>query len=224
MAYLNDKINQLEKEIAILKDKINSLSEKTEKTRKPPESKIGMLELSKNRPMPSTGRVGRIHGGQGNIIWNDGDLSNPPWGTEPNTPTKAYNEHGHSRFSGGALPIDVVEFVEYDWGELTNKHCAAFWYEDPTIAKVKNSSNEEVEKIGVLDLVFNADTGKWGVTTYEINVEHTYLVKRKADGTIETDENGVEKKSVLYNADSTKSAVVWDSTGQVWRFHATYAE
>jgi hypothetical protein len=46
---------------------------------------------------------------------------------------------------------------------------------------------------------------------------------RDKDGNIMLDANGKEMKSLLYNSDSTKTSVVWDSNAEVWRFLAVYA-
>ena len=63
----------------------------------------------------------------------------------------------------------------------------------------------------------------WGVAAYEIDVKKCYLVIRDSDGNIELDSNGQEKKSLLYNEDQTKTSVIWDKDGGVWRIFSVYA-
>ena len=38
------------------------------------------------------------------------------------------------------------------------------------------------------------------------------------------DENGNEKRALLYNIDDTKTNVIWDKTAKCFRFYAVYAE
>ena len=223
---LNEQILELRNEITRLQQKINNLSEYVEKGNPVPYSKVGGTQNNPQKsPIgPRSGR-GSISGGK--IMWNNSELNYPALNQKPQTPTKGYNKHGHSRYAGGALDKNTLEIVEYDidWEEDNyNKHCQDFWENSPSIANTQNSDDENVEKIGNLDLVFNADTQKWGTTSYEINVEDCYFVKRDENGDIQLDSKGQEMKAPIYNSDSTKTSMVWDENGQVWRFYATFAD
>lgn len=59
--------------------------------------------------------------------------------------------------------------------------------------------------------------------SYEIDVNKCYLVALNSDGSISTDSHGIEKISVLYSADNTKTSVVWDETAKCFRLYAVYA-
>jgi hypothetical protein len=219
---LNEKIIQLENKILTLESKIQDLSQNVEESpRKPYSISGGGKSLSSNRATDiRTGRNAQLSGA---VLWNDAEMAFPPLNTEPDIPTEGYNKHSHSRFSGGALIKDVLEIVEYEWGAITNKHCQQFFYPEPKIKKEINSYGESVDKIGLLDLVFNPDTGTWGVAAYEIDVKRCYLVERDENGDIAVDSKGQEKKSLLYNEDATKSSIVWDENAGVFRFYAVYA-
>jgi hypothetical protein len=220
---LNERIEQLEKTIAALEQKVRDLSLNTEGKSKSPNTIGGNIRSSSmNFPVdPKTG-LGAMYGNA--VIWNDSELKTPILNGEPTYPVVGFNKHSHSRFSGGALIKDVLEIVEYDWGTITNKHSQGYLnLTENDIVTVINSKDEPVKKIGLLDLVFNADTLTWGASAYEIDVKKCYLVERDEDGNIALDENDNEKKSLLFNEDTTKSSVVWDKNAQVWRFYATYA-
>jgi hypothetical protein len=219
--YLQDKINKLERQIAVLESTIQDLLAKQEDKKIQPFSKVGQSEsISLVNPVDATTGLGALYGN--GVIWNDSELKIPSLHEEPPIPTKGYNKHGHSEFSGGALDINTVEFIEFDLSGISNKHSQMFWQTQPEIKTELNSSGEAVAKKGNLDIAFNADTGKWGF--FEINVEKVNFVKRKSDGTIETDSKGQEMKSPLYNSDSTKTSLVWDVNAKVWRIYAVYAE
>lgn len=210
MGKLTNKIKELEVKVAALEAKLKDISLKTEEREPTPYSKVGQ-EHDKGfaSPVdPGTG-LGGAYGGQ--MIWNDIDANflplNTAWGEQ--TPSRGYNRHSHSRFSGGALEINTLEFVEYDielasteatdvkgntiknyykWDDDTyNKDMPQHWRhtgrsrKDPDIKKSDNSDGEEVLHIGPLDLVFNPDTKKWSVTAAYIDVEKTYLVQYETD-------------------------------------------
>lgn len=210
-----------------LQDKLKDLSENTEEKDPSNYTKSGGIKNdSEKRPVDlSTGLPSVL---AGSVIWNDTELLKPAYGKKPSAPIKGYNRHSHSRFSGGALDINTLELVEYDidWAlnNLYNKDIQSVWRGLPTIKQLQNSKNENVSKIGYLDLIFNADTHKWGTSAYEIDVKKCYLVLRDEEGNIEKDINGQEMKAPLYNEDVTKTNLVWDKNSRSWRFYATYAE
>jgi hypothetical protein len=220
---LNDKVKLLENEVAKLSAKILDLSKNTEETYKKPISIVGgTRDSSMNRAIDiRSGRVGNLGSP---VLWNNTEI-NAIYGTQPDDPTIGYNKHSHSRFSGGALIKDVLEIVELDWGSITNKHSQGFLKPEdfPAIVKAENTKGEQIDKIGLLDLVFNPDTGTWGCSAYEIDIKKCYLVERDEDGNIALDSKGQEKKSLLYNEDQTKTCIVWDENAGCYRFYAAYA-
>jgi len=157
---LNARIEELENQVQFLLNKIKDLSKDTENKYKSPYTVTGKsLDVSLIRPIGyNSGLCQKFGGG---IIWNNTEINIPPLDEEPEEPTKGYHKHTHSRFAGGALIIDALEFVEYDWGELINKHSQTFWREEPEIVKVLNSANESIDKIGKLALVFVPDDELW---------------------------------------------------------------
>ena len=228
---LNSRITELENIIIELTAKVEDLSRNTEGTYKKPITVVGG---SRDRGTVSSvdikAGMGQIQGGF--VIWNTSELGNPPSNVEPPVPDsitgKGYNKHSHSRFSGGALIKDVIEIVEYDFvtTPITNKHSQQFWVTQPNIKTEIDTSNPKkptVEKIGLLDLVFNPSTKTWGTPAYEIDVKKCYLVERDANGIIVVDSKGREMKSPLYNTDPTKTSIVWDENGNCWRLYAAYA-
>ena len=219
---LNTRIKQLEEQVATLIAKINDLSANSDQKSLNPYSVVGGSPTKGSiHPVDPSSGAGFILGGS--IIWNDSELALPPINVEPPLPSKGYNKHSHSRFSGGALIFDKLEIVEYDWGSIVNKESQQFWNPQPEIKKDKDSNGVSVDKIGLLDLTFNPDTKKWSTAAHEIDVKTCYLVMRDKDGNIMLDANGKEMKSLLYNSDSKKTSVVWDSNAEVWRFLAVYA-
>jgi hypothetical protein len=208
--------------------------------------------------MPSTGTgLGKIPGMKDNIIFNDSELKFVPWGTQPSTPNKGYNKHSHSRYAGGALDINTLELVEYDTdedgdivdeeGNKLNKHSQSYWKNQPLIAK---ASDGITDKIGTLDIEFDASSGKWITGSNIIDVERTLLVqyvwKDELGNEVPAGTEGatreIEHSSVLLqetpapegetesarvireNSDLNQSTVVWDSNAGVWRFYAVYAD
>jgi hypothetical protein len=206
---INERIESLENKIIELEAKLGAVSSNTEGASKQNYSVVG---------------ASKDHNISRNIIWNNTEI-NAAYGTQPETPKFGYNKHTHSRFSGGALINGVIEIVEYDWESVTNKHSQG--YVDLKITKAANSSGESVDKIGLLDLVFNADTLTWGCPAYEIDVTKCFLVQRETTGInkgeIKKDSKLQEMKSPLYSADVTKTSVAWDENAQCWRFYAVYA-
>jgi hypothetical protein len=225
---LNSRITELENKILELEDKVRDLSQNTEGIYKKPITVVGGGRDRGNiSSVDIKSGMGQILGGS--IIWNTSELGNPPANVEPSVPNaitgKGYNKHSHSRFSGGALIKDVIEIVEYDFVEtpITNKHSQQFWVTQPKIKKAENTNKEQVDKIGLLDLVFNPDTQTWGTPAYEIDVKKCFLVMRDKNGNIVLDSKGQEKKSPLYNTNQLKTSVVWDENAKVWRFYAVYS-
>jgi hypothetical protein len=220
---INIRIYQLENEIISLRAKLDDLSRNTEETYRKPITVVGGGPATGNTsPTDIESGLGSLKGGP--VLWNNTEI-NAPYGTQPASPSVGYNKHAHSRYSGGALIKNVIEIVEYEWGTITNKHSQGFLKpsQAPKIKKEENSYGVQVDKIGLLDLVFNPDTKTWGTPAYEIDVKKCYLVERNANGDIVLDSRGNEKKSPLYNSDQTKSAIVWDANAGVWRFYAVYA-
>ena len=218
---LNEKIALLEFQVAELEQKIKDLSANTEQKYKNPTSIVGGIrDRSTIHPVDFSAGKGQECGG--GVIWNDSELALPPADSEPPLPSKGYNKHTHSRFSGGALLKDGVEVVEFEAGGISNIHSQQYWQDEPEIKTTINSNKQTVDKIGTLELIFDADTKKWGSPAYEIDVKKCYLVERDENGDIAM-ANGQEKKSPLYNSDITKTAIIWDSNAGVWRFLAVYA-
>ena len=219
---LNQKINEMQQEIIILQAKLNSLSQYTEEKPKLPQSIVGDNSKSLISPVDAKVGLGRVQGNA--VVWNDGELRTPPLNEEAEMPEEGYNKHSHSRYSGGALVKDIVEIVEIEnLNDFTNPHSQQHWQDKPVIATTKNTNEETVEKIGILNLIFNADSRTWGTATYEIDVKKCFFVERGADGMIATDSKDQLKISPLFNEDETKSAIVWDENARVWRFYAVYA-
>ncbi len=248
MTTINKKIKNLEIEVKKLKSKLFDLSKNVESKVIPPYTKIGASrDRSQIRPVDIETGLGQAFGG--NLIFNDSELNFPPYGDKPSEPTKGYNKHSHSKYAGGALDINSVEFVDYDadfeTSLLYNKHCQGFWLSSPPIKKVTNSQGQSVEKIGNLDIEYDPDTRKWKASggIIEIDIDNTYFVKYiwKKDGDevpagtegatreVKTDENGNLMKSplVLYeetvsNETKNKANAVWDKDAQCFRLYAVF--
>jgi len=224
---LVDRIRELEVALDFLLSKVEDLSKNTEQKLMGSTTIVGGIE-NKGLLSPvdiSTG-LGAIMGN--GVIWHDGELDFPPANAEAPLPTKGYNKHTHSRYSGGAIIKQNFEIVEYDptdWVTVPprNPHSQQFWQTNPKIRTTTNSKDETVEMIGALDLIFNSDTEKWGTAAYEIDINKCYIVERDADGDIVLDSKGKEKKSPLYNTDQTKTSIQWDEDNQVWRLYAAFA-
>jgi len=222
---LVDRIQALEDRIIFLTGKLEDLSKNVEQ-KHPTSTTVsgGVQSRGLLSPIDIDSGMGAIMGN--GVIWNNGELDYPPINAEAPTPTKGYNKHTHSRYSGGALIKQNLEIVEYDstwFATITNKHSQQFWQTTPKIATEVNTNHETKEKIGLLDLVFNADTLKWGTAAYEIDIKKCYFVERNADGDIVLDSNGEEKKSPLFNDDQTKTSIIWDEDSKVWRLYAAFA-
>lgn len=221
------QIQALENQLRIITTKIEDLSKSTEEKDIKPYSTVGSKrDRSQTRPTDIATGLGQVF--TGSVIWNDVEQIISRFGQKPDNPKKGYNRHSHSRFSGGALDVKTLEIVEYDvdWEiDDWNKDCQSLWRTSPVIKKEQNSHNQNIEKIGLLDLIFNPDTQKWGTSAFEIDVTKCYLVQRDPDtGEIVKDENNIEKKALLYNTDPTKTNIVWDKNSKCWRFYAVYAE
>lgn len=227
---LNERIEQLEKEVLQLTAKLKDLTQNTESKFNKPVSLVGGIrDRSSIRPIDQTSGLNQNLGGA--VIWNSSEINVTPEDGEPVNPetsagAKGYNKHSHGRFSGGALLADNLEIVQYDFvvTPVTNKNSQAYWNPKPLIKKMMTADKSKlVEMIGKLDLVFSPEKGMWSVSSYEIDVKNCYLVERDKDGLIVLDSKGQEKKSTLYNDDTTKSSVIWDENGNCWRFFAIYA-
>jgi len=220
---LNARIEFLENTVLALSAKVADLSRNTEGTYKKPISIVGGgKDQSLTRPIDIRSGRGLVSGA--GVIWNNTEIDGV-YGTQPTTPTIGYNKHAHSRFAGGALIKDVVEIVEYEWGAITNKQSQGFFKPEdfPKIKKDINTKLQSVDKIGLLDLVFNPDTLTWGCPAYEIDIKKCYLVERDINGDIALDSKGQAKRSPLYNADQTKTSIVWDENGNCFRLYCVYA-
>lgn len=225
---IDERISMLESKINFLeKNQIQKDADSEEKTLKT-YSVIGMKKSNPNKAIDISSGLGDKIGGQ--ILWNS-EETNAPKNSETTDPTtkseaKGYNKHTHSRFSGGALIKDQLEIVDYDLTTvgMTNPHSQGFWQVTPVIKTEANSKSEQVQKIGSLDLVFNPDTLTWGTSAYEIDVKKCYLVMRDTNGDIELDTKGNQKKSLLYNSDSTKTSIIWDENASCFRLYATFSE
>lgn len=244
MRTLSQRIIELEKQIKFLYGKIKALTYNTETVRKKPETKIGQTNLGQIAPVTIETGLGAIRGNS--PAWNDSELKRPPYGTQPDEPTKGYNNHGHDRYSGGALDIHTLELVEYEnidgvildpQGNPLNKSCQGFWKNKPNIAK-----EGTIEKIGNLDIEFDSSSKKWIAGAGNIDVENTYLIQyvwmkggsEVPPGTegavkeIKKDSKGNEMKAPLLYTKGTdeenldKSNVWWDENAQCWRFYAVF--
>ena len=161
MSTLLSQILELKSQISFLEAKVKSLESESElvKSRTPFSVVGGVRDRSHSRPVdPSTG-LGNTFGG--NMTWNDSDTKLPPWGTgRPNSPTKGYSKHFHSRYSGGAFDIGIIELVKFDTNWETdparNPHCQHLFKTEP---KVETDDNGE-EKISTLEGLNNTNTDK----------------------------------------------------------------
>ena len=235
MGTLNERIADLEQQVQVLTHFVRMTMEEISSKSKAPVSIVGGgRDRSLIRPVDIGWGRGQFNGG--NMVWNNLEAQQPPFGVEITLPANinevtGYSKHSHSRISGGALINGVVEVVEYDWSGLTNKHCQQFFPFQPAIVKDINSKGESVEKIGTLNLVFNPNTLSWGLPATEIDVRNCYLVERVTEvtaanptiGAIKIDEAGNEMKSSLYDDDATKSSIIWDKTAKCFRFFAVYS-
>lgn len=225
---LNDRLERAEAKIKQLESKIVDLVGKVEAKRINPESRVPLLDTSKMGPLPSTDTgLGKLPLRNASIIWNDAEAQILGYGQTPSAPTIGYNKHSHSRYSGGALDINTLELVEFEntngiildaYGNPVNNHCQNYWKNQPKIAK-----DGDVEKIGLLDITFDKNSQKW-LAGGIIDVEKTYLLQKDNDGEIELDDNGNEKKAVMYGIDANTQNVVWDKNGKCWRFLAVYSD
>jgi hypothetical protein len=233
---LYQQIDALELEIRTLRSKLDDLSKGTEEKDIKPYSAVGSKrDRSQSRPTDVATGLGQVF--TGGVIWNDSEQIISRFGEKPATPTKGYNRHSHSQFSGGALEINSLEIIEYDVDWETNpdynKDCQSLWRTYPSIKTELNSKNNTIPKVGKLDLVFNADKEMWGCSAYEIDVSKCFFVLRDKNGEIQLDDNGKEMKSPIYitstidgvtDVDKHKTSIIWDKTGKCWRVFAVYSD
>ena len=219
---IQDQLDVLYESVQKLQAKMDDVSTNTESKDPSPYSKAGAYSPTQITDIAKTR--------DGYLIWNDAELKIPPFGQKPPDPTIGYLRHFHTRYSGGALDINAMEMVQYDinWDtdDTHSKHSQQLWKEDPPIKKAQNSKNENIEMVGTLDLMFDADNKIWGAVPHFIDVEKAYLVRiNPLTHQIMRDANDNEMKSPLFNAlDDTKSNVVWDTDAKVWRFFAVYTQ
>lgn len=218
---INKKIDDLKNRTDSLENKTKDISTNIEEKNITPFSKVGGKKTNNLRICDITTGV------DGHIIWNDSELKVPPYGLKPDLPTKGYNRHFHTRYAGGALDINSLEILEYDVDWATDddisKHSQQFWNYEPKIKKQQNTNKENVEKIGTLALVFDADAQQWGASAFEIDVEMCYFVRKDDEGNIMLDEDGNEMKAPIFDEVEEDSCITWDKENQRWRFYAVYA-
>ena len=243
MKTVNKQIQELQQEVKILKQSIKGLLSKT-KDPAPPYSKVGS-NRSRSNDNPADVRAGLVSIYGGSVMWNNADASKPPLNQLPPTPEEGYNKHFHGRHSGGALDINSLELVEYDYENGTdvvgyNPDCQQYWRVAPPIMK-----ENEVEKIGKLDIEFDSSSKKWIAGSGAINVKTTKIVEyawylggmevsadtEGATREIKKDGNDNNMESVINGEDDPGSEeeglrenMVWDENAQCWRFYAVYAD
>ena len=203
------------------------------------ENKVADSSVNVEEKDPTPYSIGNINkipmhiadigvGSDGHIIWNDSELRNPPFGKKPENPKKGYNRHFHTRYAGGALDVQNLEIVEYNvnWGTDPDisAHNQQFWGYEPKLKTAQNSKNENVDKIGNVVFVFDADSKKWGASAFEIDIAKCFFVRKNPNGTIMTDENDEPMRSPIFNEDKSLTSIIWDADNQCWRFYAVYAE
>jgi len=165
---LNDKLKQLQAQIISLQSQIKELSSSTDNKYLAPYTKTGeAVDKSRIKSTDISTGLGKILGG--NPVWNDSELKQPPYDGETTPdPTKGYNKHGHSRYAGGALDINTLEFVEYtnvagtildQYGNAINKHCQQFWKNQPSITKDEDG-NEQISDLSK-SLVWDKENSCW---------------------------------------------------------------
>jgi len=139
MATLLTEIKYLKAKIIELENKIKTLQKDTDDVKAiTPYSKVGgVRDRAQSRVVePSTGLGGTFGS---NLAWNDTELKIPPYGQKPIDPTRGYNKHFHSRYSGGAFDWRVTEIVEFDTDWTTDSdrcpHCQQLFRTEPPIKK-----------------------------------------------------------------------------------------
>jgi hypothetical protein len=240
MQTLNERIQDLENQLKQLSAKLVDIMENTEEKSISPSTIVGFNDKSKINPTDVKG--GKSWKSGNAVLWNSNEEDFPPVNIEPDIPnnsTKSFNKHAHSRFSGGALPIDALEIVEYDYSknskgesvsegnQIQNKHSQLYWKYSPAIATeaATTDSGEKiiVPKIGTVSFIFNSKTKTWGVAALEIDVAKVNFVRRDATGAIMVDANGTPMSSPLFSDSPSKTSMVWDVSGKCWRLYAVYA-
>lgn len=244
MTTINKRVRELEQEILNLKTILSALTDKIQDKAIKPYTKAGSpKDKSQKRPIDVRSGLGGTFGG--NMVWNDAEAKLPPINSLPGDPTKGYSKHFHSRFAGGALDINSLELVEYDYeaGEDAvgyNPHCQQFWNIIPPIKQ-----QDGVDKIGLIDISFDSASGKWITSSGSIDVKTTKIVEYAwyKDGVevdadtedavreIKRDDNGNDMESIINGEDDPGSEeeglrenMVWDKNALCWRFYAVYAD
>ena len=219
---IQDQLDALYKIVQELSDKMNDISSNTESKDPAPYTKANAYASIQISDITSTK--------DGYLVWNDSELKTPPFGQKPPDPTLGFLRHFHSRYAGGALDINSMEFVQYDINWDTDathsKHSQQLWKDQPSILQMENAKNEKIDMIGKLDMLFDVENKIWTAVPHLINVEKVFLVQiDPLTGMPKLDVNGNPMKSPLLNsADPTKSSVIWDTTAKCWRFFAVYTQ
>lgn len=160
MQKLVEKVKQLDAEVKALQKVIKALYAKSNSGMVSWSSGTGLRNPSDSHPSDVSTGLSGLYGGM--ILWNDAELSLPPWGSNPGMPTKGYQKHTHSEFAGGALDITALTLVEYELDGSQSIHSQGFWRTPPPIKTVtKVSDGSTVEMLGLLGLVFDAENGNW---------------------------------------------------------------
>lgn len=240
MLTLQEKLTELENKIKILEELIKGVSAESTATQNKLKPSIYYIPLDfVPDNLLTTDVVSGLPGGK--VVWNTKELNflrKPSLCTEKDG---AFNCHFHDAFSGGALDVNQVAFVEYERvdadapkgyikgisGEELHPDCQSYWSEPGKIKAVDKTGDystnaEAIKKIGPLALIFDPQDKNWGTSALEINVGKCNLVMKENDGTISKDSKEQSMFSLLYDKDITKTSVVWDKNAKCWRFYAVY--
>ena len=219
---IQDQLDTLYKTVQELQDKMNDISSNTESKDPAPYAKANAYSSLHISDLKNSI--------DGFLIWNDAELKIPPFGQKPDEPTVGYLKHFHTRYAGGALDINAMEFVQYniDWDTdaTHSKHSQQLWKDQPAILQMENAKNEKIDMIGKLDMLFDVENKIWSAVPHFINVEKVFLVQiDPLTGLPKLDINGKPMQSPLLNtSDPTKSSVIWDTSALCWRFFAVYTQ
>ncbi|RLE70236.1 MAG: hypothetical protein DRJ45_05460 [Thermoprotei archaeon] len=243
-----ERIRDLEKQIAKLKSKIENLSEHVEEKTIIPYSKGG-ASRNQSRIRPIDIKTGFCGTYGGSMIWNDIERDLPPYGESPSgIPEEGYSRHSHSRYEGGALDISALELVEYTTGHGYNKYCHQYWPVteqelENLIAKDENGN----PKVGLLQIEWDSTEQIWkagGLTVIDVDttkfVQYKWTDKDGAEvppytfgasktSTVKTDDNGnpmigyLKRYDESYSSEhNNKANIVWDKDAQCFRFYSVF--